>query len=441
MSTKIDQRERAILHLDMDAFFAAVEVLDAPALRGLPVIVGGTPEGHGVVSTASYEARRFGVRSAMPAAQAVRLCPQGVYLRPRMGRYADVSRRVFELLRAVTPLVEPLSIDEAFLDVTGCSPASGRVPGLGPGDLGQALQVARELQERVETSTGGLTCSVGVAENKFLAKLASDLRKPRGLVLVPRGEAPEFLAPLPVERIWGVGPRSAEKLRALGLDTIGKIAALPCNNLEKALGIEWGRHVHRLAHGLDDREVVTDNEARSVSQETTFARFIPAGDAAAVEQALFELSEGVAIRARHEGVWGRTVRLKARDDQFVTVTRAHTLPAPTQNVEEIYPTVLRLFRERVKFGRRSVRLLGVGLSSLTTEPVRQLDLFDEAPRARQNARDLADLTDTIRERLGDDAILRGRQLRGPARPPPQRAPGEPRPPATGPRSARGKREG
>ncbi|MBI4606872.1 MAG: DNA polymerase IV [Planctomycetes bacterium] len=386
--------ERSILHVDMDAFFAAVEVLDAPRLAGRPVIVGGTPEGRGVVATASYEARAFGVRSAMPAAQAVRLCPQGVFLRPRMGRYLDASERVFAVLRDVTPLVEPLSIDEAFLDVTGCP--------------GPAEHLARELRSRIERATGGLTCSIGVAENKFLAKVASDLEKPRGLVVVPRGRGAAFLAPLPIEKLWGVGPKTAARLRELGLDAIGQVARTPERDLEMILGRELGRHLHRLSHGADDRPVVTDWEARSVSQETTFAEFIPPGDLERIEREIFDLSEGVALRLRQEGLWGRTVKLKARDDQFRTCTRALTLGAPTQLVEEISAAAVGLFRERVRFGAHAVRLLGVGVAGLTREPMRQLELFGADAGARERLERLARAEDAVRERLGDGAITRGR---------------------------------
>src|SRR2546426_1030327 len=283
--------QRFILHVDMDAFFAAVEVLDNPSLAGKPVIVGGTPEGRGVVSTASYEARKFGVRSAMPAAQAVKLCPHGIFLRPRMGRYWAVSRKFCAILPAVTPLVEPLSIDEAFLDVSGCYPQKRST-------MPAAEAIAKEIQERVERETGGLTCSLGIAENKFLAKVASDLRKPRGLTVVPRGNSAEFLAPLPIERLWGVGPRTSELLRSLGVTTIGQISALKEKDLESILGVEFGRHLHRLSRGLDDREVETSWEAKSISQETTFAEFLAPNDREAIERVLFSLSDGVAERLR-----------------------------------------------------------------------------------------------------------------------------------------------
>jgi len=395
--------QRFILHVDMDAFFAAVEVLDNPSLAGKPVIVGGTPEGRGVVSTASYEARKFGVRSAMPAAQAVKLCPHGVFLRPRMGRYADISRKVFAILRAVTPLVEPLSIDEAFLDVSGCHPQKRST-------MPAAEAIAKEIQERVERETGGLTCSLGIAENKFLAKVASDLRKPRGLTVVPRGNSAEFLAPLPIERLWGVGPRTSELLRSLGVTTIGQISALKEKDLESILGVEFGRHLHRLSRGLDDREVETSWEAKSISQETTFAEFLAPNDREAIERVLFSLSDGVAERLREEAFWARTVTLKVRDENFKTCTRARTLESPTQVVEEIFSTANELFRDRVRLGARKVRLLGVAASQLAREPLRQLDLFEKKAENRPPAEQRAQVSDQIKKKLGDKAITRARLL-------------------------------
>jgi DNA polymerase-4 len=404
--TSQDTGKRSILHVDMDAFFAAIEILDNPRLRGKPVIVGGTPDGHGVVATASYEARKFGVGSAMPAAQAVRLCPHGIFLRPRMGRYASLSRHVQSIFRDTTPLVEPVSIDEAFLDVTGCVPRTPtRHRSTGEG-------MAREVQERIERETGGLTCSVGVAENKFLAKVASDLQKPRGLVVVPPGGGAAFLAPLPVERLWGVGPKTAERLRAVRLYKVGELAQLPEKDLQRVVGKEVGSHLYRLARGLDDRPVETDWEAQSISQETTFSTFIRPGDWDRTERVLFELADGVAFKLRQDGFWGRTVKLKARDDRFTTCTRSLTLPAPTQLVEEIFSAAVKLFRERVRFGHHSVRLLGVGIANLSRESLRQLDLFEEDAGGHERATDRARVADAIRKKLGDGAILRGRLLEG-----------------------------
>jgi DNA polymerase-4 len=392
---------RSILHVDMDAFYAAVEVLDNPALAGKPVIVGGTPEGRGVVSTASYEARRFGVHSAMPAAEAVRRCPQGIFLAPRFGRYAAVSAQVFAILEATAPLVEPISIDEAFLDVTGCG--------------GMPPEIARGIQERVESETGGLTCSIGCAENKFLAKVASDLRKPRGLVVVPPGGGKEFLAPLDVERLWGAGPKTSARLREARMTKIGDVAARAVEDLVALLGPALGEHLAALARGLDDRPVAAGGEAKSVSQETTFAVFLSPGDAEAIERVLFGLADGVAARLRGEGFWGRTVTLKVRDGRFRTCLRSVTLAEPTQVVEDIYRAAADLFRERVRLGREKVRLLGVGVKNLERAPVRQLDLFDAGQAERDRAARLAAVSDAILRKHGDGAVTRGRLVARPGK--------------------------
>lgn len=393
---------RAILHLDMDAFFAAVEVLDNPTLRGKPVIVGGTPEGRGVVSTASYEARRYGVHSAMPAATAVRLCPRGVFLRPRLTRYHVVSRQVFRLLREYTPLVEPLSIDEAFLDVSGSHPLRR------PPEPTAAEAIARELQDRVHDETGGLTCSLGVASNKFLAKLASDLEKPNGLVVVPATGVEEFLAPLEIDRLWGVGPKTAEHLRSLGLDRIGDLQRVSERDLLRLLGRELGDHLARLCRGLDDRPVVTDSDPKSIGHETTFGEFIPSSDRERLEGVLFALSDAVASRLRRAGLWGRTVTLKVRDERFVTRTRATQLDSPACTVEEIFAPVRSLLRERIQLANRKVRLLGVSVSGLVAEPHWQLEFFES--RDRRRSENLAEAADAVREKFGDGAITRGRLL-------------------------------
>ena len=392
----------------MDAFFAAVEVLDRPSLAGKPVIVGGTPEGRGVVATASYEARRFGVRSAMPAATAVRLCPQGIFVAPRMGRYAEVSGRVFAVLEEVSPLVEGLSIDEAFVDATGS--CRGEDPWRTDGDRCAAESLAAEIQKRIETATGGLTASVGVAENKFLAKVASDLRKPRGLVVVPPGTGPGFLAPLPIERLWGVGPRTAETLHGIGLRRIEDVARTPETRLEELLGGDLARHLKRLSAGLDDRPVEPGGEAKSIGRETTFGEFISPTDGEGIDRVIFALADDVASRLRAEGLWCRTVRLKVRDGKFRTFTRALTLEEPTQVVEEICGAARRLFAERIRLGRERVRLLGVTASNLVEEPLRQLDLFDGRAAERERAESAARASDEIRKRLGDGAITRGKLI-------------------------------
>ncbi|MEK7767332.1 MAG: DNA polymerase IV, partial [bacterium] len=340
---------RAILHVDMDAFFASVEILDHPALRGKPVIVGGRPGTRGVVAAASYEARKFGVHSAMPSATAVRLCPQAVFLPPRGERYAEVSRTIMAILGSFTPALEQISVDEAFLDVTACHAL-----------FGPPEEIARTIKERVRGETG-LTCSVGVAPNKFLAKVASDLEKPDGLTVIPAARAAARLAPLPVRRIWGVGPKTAERLSGLGLRTIGEGAACPPDRLAAELG-SWAGELQALARGEDDRPVETGGEAKSMSRETTFTVFL--ADRERIESVLLALADDVAERLRADGLTARVVTLKVRDETFKTVTREATLARPADLGETFYAETVRLFREKVSLGGRKVRLLGVGATGL-----------------------------------------------------------------------------
>jgi nucleotidyltransferase/DNA polymerase involved in DNA repair len=391
---------RAILHVDMDAFYAAVEQRDRPALRGQPVVVGADPRGgrgRGVVSTASYEARRFGVHSAMPISRAWRLCPQATYLPPDMAKYARVSDQVMEILGRFTDCVEPISIDEAFLDVT----ASRRA-------LGSAETIARALKEAIRAETA-LTASVGVAASKLVAKVASDLRKPDGLVIVPPGTEAALLAPLSVRRLWGVGPKMEEVLARLGVTTIGELAALDPARLERRLGTH-GHDLLLLARGVDDRPVMSQREgAKSVGHEHTFGA--DTADAGELRRTLLDLSDAVAARLRGHAIRGRTVTLKYRDQDFTTITRAETLPAPTDVGQEIFTVAWRLF-EKAHRGRK-VRLLGVSLSGLLAGP--ELGLF------AQKASPADALRDVVRERFGADALTRASllsprdPLRGPRR--------------------------
>ena len=374
----------------MDAFYAAVEQRDRPELRGLPVIVGGSAEGRGVVSAASYEAREFGVHSAMPAVTARRLCPQGVFLPVRMGHYAQISRRLREIFRSFTPLVEPLSLDEAFLDVRGCEHLFGPAPA-----------IARQLKDRIQGETQ-LTASVGVAPNKFLAKLASDLRKPDGLVVIEPDQVRLVLDPLPVGRIWGVGKKGEKRLHDLGIQTIGQLAAFPEEVLVRHFG-ESGRHIRQLALGVDDRTVVPDSEARSVSTETTFARDI--GDRDTLRSWLLELVEELGERMRQQGVRARTVEIKARTSDFQTYHRSVTLEGPTDLTAELWRAAAGLFDRKVPQAWLPLRLLGVGVSGLTRAGPAQGGLFDQEWRARQQALDRT--VDDIRRQFGDEAIRRG----------------------------------
>lgn len=382
--------ERCILHVDMDAFFAAVEQLDNPALRGKPLLVGGDPNGRGVVSTASYEARPFGCRSAMPMRQALRLCPQAIVVRPRMRRYAEVSEQVFELFDEFSPTVEGLSVDEAFLDLTG----SERL-------LGPPERAAAELKRRIHERTG-LTASVGVAPNKFLAKLASDLRKPDGLVVVQPDAVQAFLRPLPISKLWGAGRVAQERFARLRVRTFADGLRLTRTQLVAEFGSQ-GEHFYDLLRGIDERPVEGEHEAKSLGREETFAADID--DAESLRETLLGQTEHVAARLRRAGLAARGVMLKVRDADFQTITRQLTLDSATDRTDLLWAAVARLFEEWRRGGVYPVRLIGVAANHLRPASGEQLGLFD-ADEARRRKR-LDQTLDRIRERFGGDAIQRG----------------------------------
>ncbi len=385
-----------ILHVDMDAFYASVEQRDRPELRGQPVIVGGSAEGRGVVCAASYEARKFGVHSAMPAITAHRLCPQGIFLPVRMSYYAQISAELRQILESFTPLVEPLSLDEAYLDVRGCE-----------GLFGPASEIARQIRARIRAELG-LTASVGVAPNKFLAKLASDLQKPDGLVVIEQHRVQEILAPLPVGRLWGVGKKGEKRLHALGLHTIGQLAALP-----ESIAIDYfgavGSWLWQLAQGHDDGAVVPDGEAKSVSTETTFSRDI--GNRETLRSCLLDLVDHLGQRLRRQGLRARTIDLKLRTSDFRTYNRGQSLSEPTDLTEVIWQTAADLFQTRVANEWLPLRLLGVGATRLVRDEAVQHDLFGQAWRAKQRA--LEGAMDAIREQFGRSSIRRARQMDNP----------------------------
>ena len=320
---------KAIVHLDMDAFYPAVEVLDDPALRGRPVIVGGSSH-RGVVASASYEARKFGVHSAMPIAEAKRRCPKGVFLPVRMQRYKEISQAVFAIFERYTPLVEPLSIDEAFLDVSGCKRLFGSPPEI-------AAAIKRDVHQEL-----GLTVSAGVAANKSVAKIASDYRKPDGLTVVEPGQEQQFLDPLPIERLWGAGPTTCRSLRLLGVQTIGDLARLSVNVLTAKLGRQ-GEALHLLARGIDEREVETAQGLKSIGNEETFAEDLIAMDAA--RQELLALATKVGGRLRHKAALGRTISLKVKYSDFQQITRSTTLIDPVDDGNVIYRTCCALIEK------------------------------------------------------------------------------------------------
>jgi DNA polymerase-4 len=381
---------RAILHVDMDAFYAAIEQRDRPELAGRPVIVGADPRGRGVVSAASYEARRYGIHSAMPIGRAYRLCPHGVYLPVDMAKYATVSARIMRILREYTPLVEPLSLDEAFLDVT----ASRALFGL-------PLEIARTIKAHIRRDVN-LTASAGVAPNKFLAKIASDLRKPDGLVEVRAGQEAAFLRDLPIARLWGVGPAAADELAALGVRTIGQLARMPRRTLVARLGA-GGAHLGELARGRDDRPVEPWEDPKSIGAEETFAR--DTGDVARLRATLLSQADRVAGELREQGLRGRTVALKLRFADFHTVTRRDTTEAATADGGEIFRRAWRAFEGLPR--PQPIRLIGVSVSGLVREgEARQLPLFDRGGRAEQVGR----LADQLRARFGPDAVRRASLL-------------------------------
>ena len=351
-------RPRAIIHLDLDAFYASVEILENPELAGKPVLVGGSPSGRGVVTSASYAARAFGVRSAMPTHRALALCPQAIVVHGNHKRYREYSRRVMELLREASFLMEQMSIDEAYLDVTD--------------DIDEwddAVEVAWDLQQRVRHDVG-LSASLGVATNKLVAKVASDIDKPGGLTVVRPGEEASFLAPLPVRVLWGVGPVTASRLEEIGVTTVGALAELS----EDALSLHFGSHgpsMARQARGIDRRKVVTEHVRKSVSQERTFAHDLR--DPKELRKRLWSLSQSVARYLRRSELMAGTVAVKVRYSDFETLTRQMKLAIPTDDERVIYRAVQVLFRRAWERGR-AVRLLGVAARNLSP-PTGQLTLF------------------------------------------------------------------
>ncbi|GAB4517528.1 MAG: DNA polymerase IV [Anaerolineae bacterium] len=388
--------QRTILHLDLDAFFCAVEVRRNPTLRGKAFAVGGRPDQRGVVASCSYEARLFGVRSAMPMSQAVNRCPELIIVSSNFGAYGTASREVMKHLHNLTPLVEQISIDEAFLDVTGL-PNSGEV-------------IARRLQAVINEELD-LPCSFGVASNKLIAKIANNIGKakarggtsPNAITVVLPGEEAAFLAPLPVEELWGVGPKTAESLHQLGLRTIGEVAAYPVEALARRFG-KHGADLAKRARGVDDRPVETEHERKSISKETTFTRDV--AEIETLHRTLRHLADGVGLRLRQMALQGTTIKLKLRWADFTTLTRQMTFPHAVDQDDEIYEAALQLFHEAWLRGR-PVRLIGVGISGLE-DTARQLSLFetDDDKRGRR----LQATLDELRDRFGEKSIKRGTDL-------------------------------
>ncbi|HKS49552.1 MAG TPA: DNA polymerase IV [Amycolatopsis sp.] len=374
-----------LLHVDMDAFFAAVEMRSRPELAGKPVIIAGAGP-RSVVSSASYPAREFGVRAAMPAAVARRLCPHAMFIPPSHGLYGEVSRGVMAIFRELTPLVEPLSLDEAFLDVGGALRRLNATP----------VELAELIRRRV-AAEHGITCSVGVAAVKFVAKLASGMAKPDGVFVVPAARTLEFLHPLPIAALWGVGKRTEESLRRMGLATIADIAGAPPNRLRRAVGNAAAEHLHALANGYDERGVVVDTPDKSIGAEHTFDT--DQRDRRVLELQLLRLSEQVAARLRARGLRGRTVSIKVRFADFKTITRARTLAAPTDVTRVVHTTAVSLLGGAVSGAE--IRLLGVRVDGLAgdDEP-EQLSFERDEPRWR----DAEIAADVARSRFGSAAV-------------------------------------
>lgn len=382
-----------ILHVDMDAFYASVEERDNPDLIGKPVIVGGTPQGRGVVAAANYVVRTFGVHSAMPTSKALQLCPHASLIPPRLGYYAEVSEQIREILFRYSPLVEPLSLDEAFVDVTGSESL-----------FGPAAEIARKIKDDIRREVR-LVASVGVAPNMFLAKIASDLQKPDALVVVDPAGVQAFLDPLPVGRLWGVGRVTAQALDKLGIHTIRDVRQMPLETLRQHFG-KTGEHLWQLAQGIDERQVIADREAKSISHETTFA--VDIADREVLRAWLVELAEQVGWRMRRQDRRGRTVQLKLRFADFHTITRAKTLAAPTNITDEIWRTAVDLLDVAMSGSPQRIRLLGIGVSGFEEPRQVQKTLFADEEREKQEHLDQA--ADLIRARFGASLLQRASGL-------------------------------
>ena len=380
-----------IIHVDMDAFYASVEIRDNPELIGKPVVVGGSPKGRGVISAASYEARKFGIYSAMPSREALRKCSSLVFIKSRMSHYAAVSRQIRQIFFSFTSLVEPLSLDEAFLDVSGCQRLFGTAP-----------DIARQIKSKILADTG-LIASAGVAPNKFLAKVASDLHKPDGLTIVDQEEIQTFLDPLSISRVWGIGPKTQKKFTRLGVQTISQLRQLDLKVLQSQIG-DSAQHFYNLARGIDSRPVVPDRIAKSVSHEHTFPVDIYNDEV--LKAWLHELADLVGRRLRRHDIFSKTVQLKLRYDDFETITRRKTIPA-THSTQTLFETASQLL-SGIDRHSRGVRLIGLGTTNLSRSAPIQLSLFDQEDKNKQSRVD--EISDSIRDKFGQASLNRGSNL-------------------------------
>ncbi len=391
-----------IIHADMDAFYASVELLDKPHLADKPVAVGGPSKTRGVISAANYIARQHGVHSALPCAIATRRCPDLVLLKPRMSLYADYSKKIREIFFRYTPLIEPLALDEAFLDTS----ASEKL-------FGSTESIGKKIKQDVKNELN-LTVSIGIAPNKFIAKIASDIQKPDGFVVVHQNEIQAFLDPLPITRIWGIGKVTAARLHEHGINSIKDLRQLSEIQLQNWFG-KHGKHLWQLAHGIDDRKVITDSQAKSISHETTFD--INLDNAETIQSVLLHLTELVSARLRHAKLKGRTVTLKVRYADFKTITRSHSIDEATDSTNQIWKIIKEMVLPKVPINKQGIRLLGVGISQFTAEEPHiadQLNLFgnsiDKNPRKNSS---IDKLTDDINERFGSNTLIRGTTVKKP----------------------------
>ena len=381
---------RQIIHIDMDAFYASVEQLDNPDLKGKPVIVGGAADSRGVVSAASYEARKYGVHSAMPMAQAVKLCPQAVRLPGRMERYKEISRKIRNIFDRFTDMVEPISIDEAFLDVTDHLRLFGPAP-----EIGRAIK--KDINEEI-----GLTASIGIAPNKFLAKLASDLEKPNGFVVLTEENKQAILDPLPVSKIWGVGKVTNNALKQQGIQTIYELRTSPLTKIKSIVG-NFAVDLLDLAQGIDDRPVEKETQAKNLSSEHTFA--VDVKDYDALRSVLWGQVQEVAQRLRQKGLKAGTVILKCRYGDFRTITRSKTIAEPTATTEILWQEVKEVFQKWYDQSRGALRLIGFGVSGLVDEHSGQQKLFLDPVEEKHQKIDKT--VDAIKKRFGSEALRRG----------------------------------
>ncbi len=379
--------KRTILHIDMDAFYASIEQLANPSMKGKPVIVGGGMRG--VVSTASYEARAFGIHSAMPIFQAKRLCPHGVFLPVRMKCYREVSAIIMAFLNTVSPIVEQVSIDEAYLDITGTERL-----------LGDPVVVAKRIKERILQHTG-LTCSIGIAPNRFLAKIASDLKKPDGLTTIQEDQVENFLKDLPVEKLPGVGRRALRILHNLGITRSGQLRKVPEAVLSRKFG-KFGRRLAELSRGIDPSHVIPESESKSISAETTLDE--DTDDIETLKKHLMAQAETVGRRLRREGLEGRTITLKLKYSDFRLITRSRTIESPTNSTRVIFDTTLELLERERRASK--ARLVGVGISNLE-KSIQQLPLFEGSTQAGQKHMLLDRAIDEVSEKFGKDILRRG----------------------------------